>query len=65
MCVGASKRIPVSPERKEELYDLKGPNQTYDELLEELVIERKKKELAESLKLAKQDRSGWTKLEDV
>lgn len=41
----ADKRIPVTEERWEELHDLKGPGQTYDELLAELVEEHKKARL--------------------
>lgn len=41
----ASKRIPVTEERWRELHELKGPGQTYDELLEELVAEHKKARL--------------------
>ena len=41
----ADKRIPVTEERWEELHALKGPGQTYDELLAELVEERKKARL--------------------
>ncbi len=33
----ADKRIPVTEERWEELHSLKGPGQTYDDLLAELV----------------------------
>lgn len=43
--VRADKRIPVTEERWEELHDLKGPGQTYDELLAELVEDRKKARL--------------------
>lgn len=41
----ADKRIPVTEERWKELHDLKGPGQTYDELLEEIVEEYKKARL--------------------
>lgn len=41
----AEKRIPVTEERWRELHDLKGPGQTYDELLEEIVEEYKKARL--------------------
>lgn len=41
----ASKRIPVTEERWEDLHELKGPGQTFDELIEELVEERKKAQL--------------------
>lgn len=41
----ADKRIPVTKERWEELHDLRGPGQTYDELLAELIEEHKKARL--------------------
>lgn len=41
----ADKRIPVTRERWEELHDLRGPGQTYDELLAELIEEHKKERL--------------------
>ena len=37
----ADKRIPVTEERWKELHALKGPGQTYDELLAERVEEHK------------------------
>lgn len=45
--MSAEKRIPVTEERWKELHELKQPGQTYDELLEELVEERKKRALFE------------------
>lgn len=45
----ATKRIPVTEERWEELHDLKEPGQTFDELIEELVEERKKERLFEDM----------------
>lgn len=41
----AEKRIPVTEERWKELHELKGPGQTFDELISELVEERKKARL--------------------
>lgn len=43
----AEKRIPVTEERWTELHDLKQAGQTYDELLEELIQEHNRRELAE------------------
>lgn len=42
----ASKRIPVTEERWQELHELKEPGQTWDELLEELVDEHREQQLA-------------------
>ncbi len=44
--MSADKRIPVTEERWEQLHDLKRPGQTYDDLLQELVQERNRKDLA-------------------
>lgn len=41
----AEKRIPVTKERWEDLHELKGPGQTYDDLLEALIEEHKKARL--------------------
>jgi predicted CopG family antitoxin len=46
----ADKRIPVTKERWEELHDLKGAGQTFDELLAELIEEKKEKKLAEMVR---------------
>jgi predicted CopG family antitoxin len=46
----ASKRIPVTKDRWEELNDLKSAGQTYDELLKELIQERNRRQLAEDVR---------------
>jgi len=43
----ADKRIPVTEKRWEELNDIKGAGQTYDELLAELVQSYNRERLAE------------------
>lgn len=45
----ASKRIPVTEDRWKELHELKGPGQTFDELIEELVEVRKKARLVRDM----------------
>lgn len=42
----ATKRIPVTEERWKELHKLKEAGQTYDDLLEELIQERNRRDLA-------------------
>ena len=42
----ATKRIPVTEERWNDLHDLKQAGQTYDGLLEELIQERQRRQLA-------------------
>lgn len=43
----ANKRIPVTEERWKELNDLKEAGQTYDELVEELIQNYNRRQLAE------------------
>lgn len=43
----ATKRIPVTEERWKELNELKRAGETYDELLEELIQEHQRRQLAE------------------
>lgn len=42
----ADKRIPLTEERWKELNELKQAGQTYDDLLEELIQEHNRRELA-------------------
>jgi predicted CopG family antitoxin len=43
----ASKRIPVTEERWQELNELKKAGETYDDLLAELIQEHQRRQLAE------------------
>lgn len=43
----ATKWIPVTEERWKALNELKGPGETYDDLLAELIQEHNQRELAE------------------
>jgi predicted CopG family antitoxin len=54
----ASKRIPVTKERWEELNDLKGAGQTYDDLLKELVQERNRSQLADRVRSVREAHEG-------
>ncbi len=64
--VTAEKRIPVTEETRNELHRLKGAGQTYDELLQELVQERNRTELAEKAReIEEMDAEELTSLEDV
>lgn len=60
----ADKRIPVTEERWKQLHELKGPGQTFDELIEELVEERKKRRLFQDLNEIR-DESEFKPLEEV
>ena len=59
------KRIPVTAERYRELDDLKGPNQTFDELLEELVEEFKKARLMRHINELREEQEEFTPLDEV
>ncbi|AAG18707.1 hypothetical protein [Halobacterium salinarum] len=62
----ASKRIPVTEDRWEELNDLKGAGQTYDELLKELIQERNRSQLAERVRSVREaDEDELTALDDL
>lgn len=61
----ADKRIPVTEERWRELNDLKGPGQTYDELLEELVEEHKKMRLMQHINDLREEQGEFVPLDEV
>lgn len=61
----ADKRIPVTEERWRELNDLKGPGQTYDELLEALVEEHKKLRLMQHVNELRDEQEDFVPLEEV
>ena len=60
----ADKRIPVTEERWEELHELKGAGQTFDELLEELIEEKKKKRLADMVR-DKRENGDFVEIDDI
>ena len=64
--MSADKRIPVTEETRKELHDLKEPGQTYDELLQELTQQRRRKELETRFQeLEETESDELTSLEDV
>ena len=64
--MSADKRIPVTEERWKELHDLKGPGETYDELLAALVQEYRENQLAERAREVREaDREELTSLDDL
>jgi predicted CopG family antitoxin len=64
--MSADKRIPVTEETRKELHDLKEPGQTYDELLQELVQQRRREDLAARFRdLEEKDSEELTDLDDV
>lgn len=60
----ATKRIPVTEERWEELHELKEPGQTFDELIESLVEDRKKAQLFRDMNSIRED-SEFVPLEEA
>lgn len=62
----ANKRIPVTEERWKELNELKDAGQTYDELLEELVQERNRRQLASRVQAVRDsDEEELTSLDEL
>ena len=62
----ANKRIPVTEERWNELNELKQAGQTYDELLEELVEEHNRRQLADRARAVREaDTEELTSLDEL
>jgi len=62
----ASKRIPVTEERWKELNDLKEAGQTYDQLLEELIHEHNRRQLASQVREVREaDSEELTPLDEL
>ena len=62
----ATKRIPVTEERWRELNDAKTAGQTYDELLEELLQEHRRRQLVERARAVREaDSEELTTLDEL
>lgn len=62
----ASKRIPVTEERWNELNELKGAGETYDDLLGELIREHQRRQLAErATEVRETDSEELTSLDEL
>jgi predicted CopG family antitoxin len=62
----AEKRIPVTEERWQELKELKAAGETYDELLETLIQEHNRRQLAEKVREVRQaDEEELTPLDEL
>lgn len=48
--MSAEKRIRVSEERREQLHEMKGVGESYDDVLAELIREHNRRELAERMR---------------
>lgn len=63
--MGATKRIPVSPETWKEIGRMKEAGQTYDDLLQEMILAYNRQELARMAQEAREGRGEWIDLDDV
>jgi hypothetical protein len=62
----ANKRIPVTEERWKRLHELKEPGQTWDELLDELVQEHNRCQLADRVREVREaDKEELTPLDEL
>jgi predicted CopG family antitoxin len=62
----AEKRIPVTEERWKELNELKEAGQTYDDLLEELLQEHNRRQLADRARAVREaDTEELTPLDEL
>lgn len=62
----ADKRIPVTEERWKELNELKEAGQTYDDLLEELLQEHNRRQLANRARAVREaDTEELTSLDEL
>ena len=62
----ATKRIPVTEERWEELNELKTAGKTYDDLLEELIQEHQRRQLADKVREVREaDTEELTPLDEL
>ena len=61
----ATKRIPVSPETWQDLGRMKGAGQSYDALLQEMILAYTRQQLAEMARSARAGKGKWIALDDV
>ncbi len=61
----ATKRIPVSPETWQRIGRLKNAGQSYDNLLQRMMLAYNREELAAAAKAAREGKGTWTNLDDV
>lgn len=64
--MNATKRIPVTEDRWRELSDMKSAGETYDELLEKLIQEHRRQELADrASRVREADASELTHIDEL
>ena len=62
----ADKRIPVTEDRWRDLNEIKSAGQTYDELLEELIKEKHRRQLADDVREVRNaDEEELTSLDEL
>ena len=61
----ATKRIPVSPETWQRIGRLKNAGQSYDELLQRMILAYNREELAAAARSAREGKGTWIGLDDV
>ncbi|GAA0719001.1 putative CopG family antitoxin [Halorubrum trapanicum] len=62
----ATKRIPVTEERWKELNELKSAGKTYDDLLDELIQEHRRRQLADKVREVREaDTEELTPLDEL
>lgn len=62
----ANKRIPVTEERWKELNELKSAGETYDDVLEELIQEHNRRQLAQKVRAVREaDKEELTPLDEL
>lgn len=61
----ATKRIPVSPDTWRDLGQMKGAGQSYDALLQEMILAYNRQLLAEMAKGARAGKGKWLALDEV
>lgn len=65
IAMAATKRIPVSPETWREVGRMKEAGQSYDELLQDMMLAYNRQELARMAKDAREGKGKWIDLKDV
>lgn len=66
MSQGKNKRIPVSKDIWKKLGDLKGAGETYDEVLEKMIQDHNRMELARKMeKIEEEEREELVPLDDI
>jgi len=63
--MAALKHIPVSEQTWKVLGKMKEAGQTYDLLLQKLILEANREELAEMARLAKEGKGEWFSLDEI